>query len=99
MCMPLPDGYGSISSWYQWRSSPPPSDGFGVWNVRSSCQTRCHFSSIVFGSYLSIGNKKASHMRGLGEARAAAPRGLPELVKELLPHHFATRHSAERVAT
>ena len=65
MCMPLPDGYGSISSWYQCGASPPR---LGVWNVRSSAQTRCHFSSICLGSYRSMcGNKKASHVRGPGK--------------------------------
>ncbi len=46
MCS-VPDGYGSISSWYQWRSSASsPGAGFGVWKARSSSQTRCHFASI-----------------------------------------------------
>ena len=46
MCIESPDGYGSISSWYQCVSSAVPGGGFGVWKVRSSSQTRCHFSSI-----------------------------------------------------
>ena len=52
MCR-VPEGYGSISSWYQWRSSAAPGAGFGVWKARSSSQTRCHFASICLGSYLS----------------------------------------------
>jgi hypothetical protein len=62
-----------------------------VWKVRSSSQTRCHFSSICCGSYLDVmrnpGYKKASHSRGRGKLSAATPRGLPALVKELLPVH------------
>jgi hypothetical protein len=50
MCMPFADGYGSISSWYQCRSSPPSGGGFGVWNARASSQTRCHLASIRPGS-------------------------------------------------
>ncbi len=29
MCS-VPDGYGSISSWYQWFSGSSPAGGFGV---------------------------------------------------------------------
>ena len=53
-----PDGYGSISSWYQWRSSAASGSGFGVWKAPASSQTRCHFASICFGSYLSMATKK-----------------------------------------
>src|SRR6266542_2682978 len=70
MCMSGPDGYGSISNWYQWRSSPPLGCGFGVWKARSSSQTRCHFSSIGFGSYLSMGTKKPLTSRGRGKLSA-----------------------------
>jgi len=57
MCS-VPDGYGSISSWYQWFSGSSPGAGSGVWKVCSSSQTFCHFASIVLGSYLSTGTKK-----------------------------------------
>src|SRR5579885_1364070 len=51
-----PDGYGSISSWYQWFSTAGTSGpGFGTLNARASSQTRCHFGSIFSGSYFSIG--------------------------------------------
>src|SRR6266542_5520050 len=53
MCS-VPDGYGSISSWYQWFAGSSPGGGLGVWKVCSSSQTRCHFASICSGSYLSI---------------------------------------------
>src|SRR5438067_11780735 len=50
-----PDGYGSISSWYQWFSGVgAPATGFGTLNARSSSQTRCHFVSISWGSYLGV---------------------------------------------
>src|SRR5262245_14683921 len=93
MCMPLPDGYGSISSWYQWRASPSPRAGFGVRKVCSSSQTRCHFGSMFSVSYLAVlisqtfGHKKASHVRGRGKLARPVPRGLPALVKELLSVH------------
>src|SRR6266536_1884312 len=53
MCS-VPEGYGSISSGYQWRSVSSPGAGFGVWKACSSSQTRCHFASICCGSYLFI---------------------------------------------
>src|SRR5262245_22676234 len=94
MWMPFADGYGSISSWYQWRSfPPPPGSGFGVWKARSSFQTRCHFVSICSGSYLvvtSISNyKKASRKRGRGKLAGLSPPVLPVLVEELLPLHLS----------
>ena len=46
MCS-VPDGYGSISSWYQWFGGSSPGAGFGRVEGRSSSQTRCHFASIV----------------------------------------------------
>src|SRR5579864_7267075 len=52
MCRLGPDGYGSISSWYQWVSSGgAPGSGFGALNALASSQTRCHFASICSGSY------------------------------------------------
>ncbi len=53
MCS-VPDGYGSISSWYQCGSSVAPGGGFGVSKARSASQTCCHLGSIVVGSYRSI---------------------------------------------
>src|SRR5919201_2726075 len=103
MCS-VPDGYGSISSWYQWRSSPPPGGGFGVWKMRSASQTRCHFASIACGSYRSItssGNKKASRSRGPSETARRTPRCLPALQKQLLhcpdcSKPLASRHLARK---
>jgi hypothetical protein len=60
----VPDGYGSISSWYQWFSGASPGGGFGVSQALASSQTCCHFGSICCGSYRSITvsrDKKASH--------------------------------------
>ncbi len=51
MCR-MSEGYGSISSWYQWFSGSLPGAGLGVWKARSSSQTRCHFASISAASYL-----------------------------------------------
>ena len=48
-----PEGYGSISTTYDLRRSPPASSagsGFGTWNDFSSAQTFCHFASIACGS-------------------------------------------------
>jgi len=54
MCRLGPEGYGSISSWYQWRSGVgSPGTGFGTLKARSSSQTRCHLASISCGSYRS----------------------------------------------
>src|SRR5215471_6238707 len=92
MCRLGPDGYGSISSWYQWLSEVgSPGTGFGTLNARSSSQTRCHFASISWGSYLGVienvlWNEKTSPRRGRGELGAARPRGLPELGKKQLLH-------------
>ena len=78
-----PDGYGSISSWYQWFSAVgAPGTGFGTLKARSSSQTRCHFGSISWGSYLGVienvlWNEKTSPRRGRGEAGAASPRVAP----------------------
>src|SRR6266496_3201305 len=101
MCMSVPDGYGSISSWYQWRSSPPPGGGFGVWKARSSSQTRCHFSSICFGSYLGVfitipGTKKPLVGEAVGSSPRPASRGLPALEKELLLVHAGVTLATRR---
>src|SRR5213078_2108469 len=63
-----PDGYGSISSWYQWFSGVgAPGAGFGTLKARSSSQTRCHFASISCGSYLGVIEKTSP----------GTPRGVP----------------------
>src|SRR3954466_4662843 len=50
-----PDGYGSISSWYQWFSAAgSPGTGLSTGNAPASSQTRCHFASISCGSYLGV---------------------------------------------
>ncbi len=67
----IPDGYGSISSWYQCGSSAAPGSGFTTLKARSSSQTRCHLASIVFASYRSKSSsrdRKASRQRGRGES-------------------------------
>src|SRR3954462_10797695 len=88
-----PDGYGSISSWYQWFSAVgAPGTGFGTLKARSSSQTRCHFVSISWGSYLGVieknvsWNEKTSPRRGRGEAGAARRACLPGLDKKQLLH-------------
>src|SRR5579862_152780 len=89
MCMPLPEGYGSISSWYQCRSSAGASGaGFGTLKARASAQTRCHFASICSGSYLSIvlQKRKSLSRERPGELDAASPRVVPALSKKLLGH-------------
>src|SRR5690242_13576716 len=100
MCMPLPEGYGSISSWYQWRLSSCPGSGFGVWNVRSSSQMRCHFGSICWGSYLSVliflrplATKKPLDREARWKLARPVPRRLPALVKELLSVHLGPEPS------
>ncbi len=83
MCMPLPDGYGSISSWYQCVSSVGvPGSGLATWKACSSSQTRCHFASIVFGSYRSSSislsrDEKASRERGHGKPVRPSPHETP----------------------
>src|SRR5215208_1056832 len=67
MCS-VPDGYGSISSWYQWCTSRSSGGGFGVENARSSFQTRCHFASIAWGSYLSMATKKPLVREAVGSS-------------------------------
>jgi hypothetical protein len=47
-----PDGYGSISSTYEW-STPAPGS-LGTSHVRSSSQTFCHLGSMRLGSYRSM---------------------------------------------
>src|SRR5437868_13891759 len=87
-----PEGYGSISSWYQWLSGVgAPGTGFGTLKARSSSQTRCHFVSISWGSYLGVierssGTKKP--LRREAEGRPARRRRacLPELGKKQLLH-------------
>jgi hypothetical protein len=76
-----PDGYGSISSWYQWFSGVgAPGTGFGTLKARSSSQTRCHFASISWGSYLGVieigplKRKNLSEERPWGGWRGAAAR-------------------------
>ena len=61
-----------------------PGPGFGVWNACSSSQTRCHFCSIVCGSYVS--NSSSGDKTGLrwrpwevGAALAAVPPALSKL--------------------
>src|SRR6266487_2635271 len=67
MCNSSPEGYGSISSWYQCFSGAFPGVGFGVWKMSSASHTVCHFSSILCGSYCSISvlriQKSLSHER------------------------------------
>src|SRR5215469_17784612 len=93
MCRLGPEGYGSISSWYQWFSAVgAPGSGFGTLKARASSQTRCHFASISWGSYLGVIEKTSSGtkkpLRGEVVGRSARPRraGLPELGKKQLLH-------------
>src|SRR2546423_101002 len=92
MCRLGPDGYGSIWSWYQWFSGVgSPWTGLGTWNALSSSQTRCHFVSISWGSYLGVmkralWNEKTSPRRGRGEVGAACRACLPVLRKKQLLH-------------
>src|SRR5262245_65941807 len=88
MWIPFADGYGSISSWYQWRSSPVPGSGFGVWKALASSQTRCHFGSIFSGSYRFTETKKPLEGEAVGSSpRPSPPVGLLRLVEQLLPLH------------
>jgi hypothetical protein len=85
----VPDGYGSISSWYQCRSSAAcPGFGFGTANACSRSQTSCHLASISLGSYRSIvrlrRQKSLSGKRGRGELPRRAPRLLPGLLEKPL---------------
>ena len=65
-----PDGYGSISSWYQWFSGVgAPGTGFGTLKARSSSQTRCHFASISWGSYLGVIERCPLERKNLSEER------------------------------
>src|SRR5437764_1015933 len=74
----VPEGYGSISSWYQWSSAPSPGTGFGVEKDFSSSQTRCHFASTAAASYRSIavlpspGTKKPLEREAMGSYRRRA---------------------------
>src|SRR5215471_11718747 len=87
------DGYGSISSWYQWLSAAgSPSTGFSTWKAPASSQTRCHFASISWGSYLGVviekcpmERKNLSEERPWG-SRRGLPRGLPGLRKKQVVH-------------
>src|SRR5579864_625942 len=103
MCRLGPDGYGSISSWYQWWSSGgAPGSGFGTLNALASSQTRCHFASICSGSYRLFivdpysgtaeprKKRKSLSRERPGELDAALPRSVPVLAKEL-PVHRADR--------
>ena len=72
--------------------------GFGVEKARSSSQTRCHFASIVCGSYLSMGHKKASRGRGRGKLTAASAAFASWPTPEKLASSLLTipaRHSGE----
>ena len=65
-----PDGYGSISSWYQCvLGVGAPGTGFGTLKARSSSQTRCHFGSISWGSYLGVIGKRPLERKNLSEER------------------------------
>src|SRR5438874_5245665 len=85
-----PDGYGSISRTYVFFrcASSSSGGGFGVENARSSAHTRCHFGSIVFGSYRSTlvppETKKPLVSREAGGSCRGGPRSLPALQKKLL---------------
>src|SRR6476646_10455665 len=87
-----PDGYGSISSWYQWFSVVgAPAAGLGTLKARSSSQTRCHFGSISWGSYLGVienvfWNEKTSPRRGSREVGTGHRACLPGLGKKQLLH-------------
>src|SRR4051812_39775340 len=87
-----PDGYGSISSWYQWFSAVgAPGTGFGTRKAPSSSQTRCHFDSISWGSYLGVienvsWNEKTSPKRGVGRSARRRRAWLPGLGKKQLLH-------------
>ena len=63
--------------------------GLSTSHARASSQTRCHFSSIVFGSYVSLiarlrVQKSLSHERLVGSSRGSSPRWPPALGKKLL---------------
>src|SRR5947209_8372215 len=88
-----PDGYGSISSWYQWFSAGgSPGTGFGTLKARSSSQTRCHLASISWGSYLGVSianvswNEKTSPRRGRGRRTRRRRACLPGLAKKQSLH-------------
>ena len=100
MWIPFADGYGSISSWYQWRSSPAPGPGFGVWKALASSQTRCHFGSISVGSYRITETKKPLAVRGRGKLAAAFAAGcFLRLVEQLLPLHRIATPFIKGIAT
>src|SRR4051812_2064913 len=89
-----PDGYGSISSWYQWSVVVgAPGTGLGTWNAPSSSQTRCHFCSMSCGSYLGVLSKRRLLERknlSEGEVHGRPTRRcracLPGLAKKQLLH-------------
>src|ERR1700751_4520313 len=87
-----PDGYGSISSWYQWFSGVgAPGTGLGTWKAPSSSQTRCHLASISWGSYLGViekgpGTKKPLRGEAVGRLARAGRACLPGLDKKQLLH-------------
>src|SRR5262245_39403746 len=96
MCRLGPEGYGSISSWYQWFSgAPAPGPGFSTRQARASSQTRCHLASIACASYRSIETKKPLRTRGRGKPSRRAPRVLPELDKQLLHRSIDTSNVLE----
>src|SRR5437763_7736281 len=64
MCS-VPDGYGSISRTYDLFDLSARSS-FETLKARASSQARCHFSSIDFASYLSIGKRSLETEKPLG---------------------------------
>src|SRR5215469_8636696 len=92
MCRLGPDGYGSISSWYQWFSTGgSPGTGLSTWKAPASSQTRCHFASISCGSYLGVIGKRPLERKNLSEERPLGGRrgfraGLPGLRKKQVVH-------------
>src|SRR6266581_1185692 len=87
-----PDGYGSISSWYQWFSAAgSPGTGLSTWNAPASSQTRCHFASISCGSYLGVietssRTKKPLRREAVGRSARRLRACLPGLGKKQLLH-------------
>src|SRR4051794_3656263 len=97
-----PEGEGSISSTYVCCSGAASGSGFGTANARSSSQTRCHFASTAWGSYLSstirfLPTKKPLVREAHWKPARRRPRSLPALSEQLLHRrHFTT---AARVLT
>src|SRR5580765_3677981 len=96
MCRLGPDGYGSISSWYQWFSGAgAPGSGFSTWKALASSQTRCHFASIACASYVSIETKKPLGTRGHGKPPRRRRVCLLNLDKQLLHRSIDTSNVLE----